>query len=185
MKHRITLLLGLLLALSATQAAAAACPALLKQSVKRLQDEQPVDLCQYSGQVALVVNTASACGYTAQYEGLENLYRRYRDAGFVVLGFPSNDFGGQEPGSNRQIAEFCKNTFDIQFPMFSKTSVTGAQAHPLFRALAAQSGQSPRWNFHKYLIGRDGKVLAAWPSQTEPTSATITQAVQSALNAKN
>jgi len=132
----------------------------------------------------LVVNTASQCGYTSQYEGLESLYKRYRSAGFVVLGFPSNDFGSQEPGNNRQIAEFCKNTFDIQFPMFSKTPVTGTSAHPLFKLLSAQTGQSPRWNFHKYLIGRDGKVIAAFPSQTDPLSTSVTQAIQTALTAK-
>jgi len=164
--------------------AATACPDILNQSARRLQDDTPVNLCTYAGQVTLVVNTASQCGYTNQYEGLEVLYKRYRNAGFVVLGFPSNDFGGQEPGSSKQIAEFCKNTFDIQFPMFAKTPVTGQQAHPLFRSLAGQSGQPPRWNFHKYLIGRDGKVIASWPSQTDPLSGPITQAIQTALSVK-
>lgn len=189
MKTRIRTLALLMTALalptSGTAApVGAACPDILNQQARRLQDDHPVNLCAYAGQVALVVNTASQCGYTSQYEGLESLYKRYRSAGFVVLGFPSNDFGSQEPGNNRQIAEFCKNTFDIQFPMFSKTPVTGASAHPLFKLLSAQTGQSPRWNFHKYLIGRDGKVFAAFPSQTDPLSTSVTQAIQTALTAK-
>lgn len=169
--------------MSAT-ANAANCPDVLNVQAKRLQDDQPVNLCSYAGQVTLVVNTASQCGFTSQYEGLEALYKRYKSSGFVVLGFPSNDFGSQEPGNNRQIADFCKNTFDIQFPMFSKTPVTGSNAHPLFRSLTAQTGQAPRWNFHKYLVGRDGKVIAAFPSQTEPLSTSVTQAIQTALTAK-
>lgn len=165
-------------------AGAAVCPDTLNAQARRLQDDQPVDLCAYAGQVVLVVNTASQCGYTSQYEGLETLYRRHRQDGFVVLGFPSNDFGGQEPGSARQIADFCKNMFDIQFPMFSKTPVTGPQAHPLFRSLTQKAGQAPRWNFHKYLIGRDGRLVGSYPSQTEPLSPQLTKAVQTALSAK-
>lgn len=184
LKRLFFLLMLSLVAPAAGATASGSCPDLLNQQARRLQDDQAVNLCTYAGQVALVVNTASQCGYTSQYDGLEALYKRYRQAGFVVLGFPSNDFGSQEPGNNRQIAEFCKNTFDIQFPMFSKTAVTGPNAHPLFRSLSTQSGQSPRWNFHKYLIGRDGKVIAAFPSQTDPLSTPVTQAIQTALTAK-
>lgn len=158
----------------------AACPALLQHSFPRLQDEQPQALCQYRGKVILVVNTASYCGFTGQYKALEDLYARYRARGLVVLGFPSNDFA-QEGGSNRQIAEFCENTFGVKFPMFAKSSVTGAQASPFYRQLAQQAGQAPRWNFHKYLLGRDGRLLDSYPSRTAPDSAQMVRAIEQAL----
>lgn len=144
------------------------CPALWQHTVPRLQDEKPQNLCQYAGQVVLVVNTASFCGFTGQYEGLEALYRRYRARGLVVLGFPSNDFGQQEPGANNTIADFCENTFGVQFPMFVKTTVVGRSAHPLYRELAQRTGEWPRWNFHKYLVGRDGVQVKAYTSAVEP-----------------
>jgi len=147
---------------------ARACPTLLDRSLPRLQDDAPQHLCQYAGRVVLVVNTASYCGFTGQYEGLEALFRRYRERGFVVLGFPSNDFGQQEPGSAKQIAEFCFNTYGVAFPMFAKTVVSGPAADPLFVELARRSGVAPKWNFHKWLIGRDGNVVAAYPSTVEP-----------------
>lgn len=147
--------------------APAACPALLDQTFPRLQDEKPQSLCQYAGKVLLVVNTASYCGFTPQYEGLEDLYSRYRERGLVVLGFPSNDFA-QESGSNKDIADFCANTFGVKFPMFAKSSVRGSDANPLFRQLARQTGRQPLWNFHKYLIGRDGQVVAQYASTTAP-----------------
>jgi glutathione peroxidase len=146
---------------------AAACPALLQHTFPRLQDEKPQSLCQYSGQVLLVVNTASYCGFTPQYEGLEKLHSRYRGRGLVVLGFPSNDFE-QEKGSNKEIADFCENTFGVKFPMFGKSAVRGTDANPLFRELARQTGRQPLWNFHKYLVGRDGKVVAQYSSLTRP-----------------
>ena len=126
----------------------ASCPALLDQTFPRLQDEKPQSLCQYAGKVLLVVNTASYCGFTPQYQGQEDLYSRYRERGLVVLGFPSNDFS-QEGGSNKDIADFCENTFGVKFPMFAKSSVRGSDANPLFRQLARQTGSQPRWNFHK------------------------------------
>ena len=159
---------------------APACPGLLDVTVARLQDDAPQRLCQYAGQVVLVVNTASFCGFTGQYEGLEALYEKYRRRGFVVLGFPSNDFGQQEPGSNREIADFCFNTYAVRFPMFAKTTVSGPGASPLFSALGRQAG-APRWNFHKYLIGRDGRVVAAFPSQVAPLDKPLTQAVERLL----
>lgn len=150
------------------QQPAAACPAILQHSFDRLQDEKPQSLCQYAGRVLLVVNTASFCGFTKQYQGLEDLYGRYRERGLVVLGFPSNDFS-QEGGSNQQIAAFCENTFGVKFPMFAKSSVVGPDASAFYRALAAQSnGQRPAWNFHKYLLGRDGRVVASYPSKVTP-----------------
>ncbi|MES2533984.1 MAG: glutathione peroxidase [Pseudomonadota bacterium] len=166
---------------AATSAATSpACPAILQHTFARLQDEKPQALCQYTGKVVLVVNTASFCGFTSQYKGLEALDSKYRARGLVVLGFPSNDFS-QESGSNQQIADFCENTFGVKFPMFAKSSVRGAAANPLFRQLTDQSGTSPKWNFYKYLIGRDGKVVAAWSSITEPTDRDFLRAVEKQL----
>ena len=162
-------------------APAAACPALLQHTVLRLQDEAPQSLCQYSGKVLLVVNTASFCGFTGQYEGLEALHKRYQAKGLVVLGFPSNDFA-QESGDNKQIADFCSNTFGVKFPMFTKTGVTGDAASPLYRQLAQQSGKAPRWNFYKYLVGRDGRVLESYSSMTGPDNAGLVRAVEQALS---
>ncbi|MDB5964946.1 MAG: glutathione peroxidase, partial [Polaromonas sp.] len=141
----------------------------LNRQFPRLQDEKPQNLCQYTGKVLLVVNTASYCGFTPQYKGLEDLYSRYRDRGLVVLGFPSNDFA-QEKGSNKDIADFCENTFGVKFPMFAKSSVAGKDANPLFRQLAAKTGTAPRWNFYKYVIGRDGQAVASFNSMTDPKS---------------
>ncbi len=158
----------------------AGCPALLNHTVERLQDEKPQSLCQYSGKVLLVVNTASFCGFTSQYKGLEALHARYKDKGFAVLGFPSNDFS-QETGSNKQIADFCENTFGVKFPMFTKTQVTGDGASPLYKQLIAESGQKPRWNFYKYLIGRDGKLVDSYGSVTGPDSKSLVSAIEKSL----
>lgn len=168
---------------AAPSAASPACPALLQHTFLRLQDEKPQALCQYAGRVLLVVNTASYCGFTPQYKGLEALYARYKDQGLVVLGFPSNDFS-QETGNNQQIADFCENTFGVKFPMFAKTSVTGAQASPFFKQLAAQSGQKPRWNFYKYLIGRDGRLVGSYGSMTGPEDRALLKEIEKQLSAK-
>jgi glutathione peroxidase len=157
------------------------CPALLNQQFKRLQDDVPQNLCQYSGKVALVVNTASYCGYTSQYEGLEALYAKYRERGLVVLGFPSNDFGGQEPGGSKQIADLCFNTYGVKFPMFAKSMVTGKNANPVHAQLTSVSGQAPAWNFHKYLVGRDGRFIASFPSQVTPGDGKLVAAIEKAL----
>ena len=167
--------------LPAAAAQPASCPALLQHTFPRLQDEKPQSLCQYSGKVLLVVNTASYCGFTPQYEGLEKLYARYRDRGLVVLGFPSNDFR-QETGSNKEIADFCANTYGVKFPMFAKSAVRGSDANPLFRELAAQGGRAPLWNFHKYLVGRDGKVVANYTSLTGPDDAALVRALEQQLS---
>lgn len=158
----------------------AACPATLQHTFARLQDEKPQSLCQYSGKVVLIVNTASFCGFTGQYKGLEELYSRYKDKGLVVLGFPSNDFS-QETGSNQQIAEFCENTFGVKFPMFAKSSVKGPEASALFRQLTQLSGTAPRWNFHKYLLGRDGKLVDNYSSLTGPDSKGLMRAIEQQL----
>ena len=144
-----------------------ACPPILQHTFARLQDEKPQALCQYTGKVVLVVNTASFCGFTPQYKGLEALDSKYRGRGLVVLGFPSNDFS-QEAGSNKEIADFCESTFGVKFPMFAKSSVRGPDANPLFKQLAQVSGTTPKWNFYKYLIGRDGKVVESYSSMTAP-----------------
>jgi glutathione peroxidase len=165
--------------------AAASCPVLLNQQFNRLQDETPQPLCQYAGKVLLIVNTASYCGFTHQYEALEAVYAKYKDKGLVVLGFPSNDFGNQEPGDGKQIADFCYNTYGVKFPMFSKTSVTGSSANPLFAALTKATGKTPKWNFHKYLIDRSGNPIASYPSSTEPDDKAVVAAIEKALTQKN
>ncbi len=169
--------------IAAAPAASPACPALLQHTFPRLQDEKPQALCQYAGKVLLVVNTASFCGFTPQYKGLEALYARYGYQGLVVLGFPSNDFS-QETGNNQQIAEFCESTFGVKFPMFAKSSVTGAQASAFYRQLAASTGQKPGWNFHKYLIGRDGRVAGSYSSNMAPQDRALLKDVEKALLAK-
>jgi len=178
-------LLGALLAgptlAMAAEAAPAACPALLQKTFNRLQDDAPQNLCQYAGKVLLVVNTASYCGFTPQYEGLEKLYAAYGAQGLVVLGFPSNDFGQQEPGKGKDIADFCFNTYGVKFPMFEKSVVTGKNANPLFLDLAKAGGGSPRWNFYKYLVGRDGKLIDSYSSMTSPDGSTIVSDVKKAL----
>lgn len=156
------------------------CPPLLQHTFPRLQDEKPQNLCQYRGRVLLVVNTASYCGYTGQYEGLEALHRRYQERGLVVLGFPSNDFR-QEKASNAEIAEFCENTFGIRFPMFAASSVRGPQASAFYRQLAAEAGQAPSWNFHKYLIDRAGQVVGAFPAATPPEGRVLVREVERLL----
>ena len=161
---------------------AAACPALLRHSFNRLQDEKPQSLCQYAGRVLLVVNTASHCGFTPQYEGLEALHARYAARGLTVLGFPSNDFGQQEPGDARQIAQLCFNTFGVKFPMFTKTRVAGTGAHPLFAELARATGTPPGWNFHKYLVGRQGLALASLASEVAPLDKGLVARLEAALS---
>jgi glutathione peroxidase len=149
-----------------------------------LQDEAPQDLCQFAGKVVLVVNTASYCGFTGQYEGLEKLFARYQKQGLVVLGFPSNDFGQQEPGSAKQIADLCFNTYAVRFPMFSKTVVAGPGRNALYAGLHKATGVAPGWNFHKYLIDRKGAVVANFASPVEPLSAPVVNAIERALQAR-
>ena len=168
---------------AAAAAPAASCPALLRHTFPRLQDEKPQALCQYAGKVLLVVNTASYCGFTPQYQGLEQLHAKYASRGLVVMGFPSNDFN-QETGSAQQIAELCFNTYGVKFPMFTKTSVKGSDAHPFFRELARQADRAPRWNFHKYLVDRQGKVVDDFSSLTGPMDAKLVAAVEKALAAR-
>jgi glutathione peroxidase len=156
----------------------AACPAILDRSMSTIHDK-PQSLCEYAGKVLLVVNTASQCGYTPQYEGLEALHRKYGKRGLVVLGFPSNDFGGQEPGSNKEIADFCVNQYAIEFPMFAKTEL---KKNPLFADLAKATGQAPRWNFHKYLVDRSGRSVEAFPSAVAPDDPKLVRAIEKLLD---
>jgi glutathione peroxidase len=171
------------MAASARAPAASACPPLLPHSFPRLQDNQPQALCQYSGKVVLVVNTASYCGFTSQFEGLEALNAKYAARGLVVLGFPSGDFK-QEDADARKTAEVCFNTYGVKFPMFTDTRVRGSQAHPLFAELARATGSQPSWNFNKYLVGRDGRPIAHFGSMTAPDNRKFTAAIEAALAAR-
>jgi glutathione peroxidase len=165
----------------ARPALADACPASLDFRMRPLASDHVESLCEgHAGKVLLVVNTASRCGFTPQYEGLEALYHRYRDRGFVVLGFPSNDFA-QEPGAEEEIQDFCRLNYGVQFPMYEKIPVAGAGAHPFYRLLAAQGGGYPEWNFYKYLLDRQGRVIARYPSRTRPDDPQLVAAIEKLL----
>ena len=142
-------------------------------------------LAAWRGKPVLVVNTASACGFTPQYADMEKVWQRYRAQGFVLLGVPSNDFGAQEPGSEAEIKNFCEANYKVDFPLAAKEHVLGKDAHPFYRWIVAQLGEAgaPRWNFHKYLIGPDGAVAGAWPSRVSPTDGAITREIEKALGA--
>jgi len=161
---------------------AAQC-SILSHKVDNILGEKE-DLCQYAGKVVLVVNTASYCGYTPQYKGLQALNERYKSKGLVILGFPSNDFGAQEPGSNKEIADFCDRTYAVKFPMFGKTAVKDAGQTPLYDDLAKVTGDRPKWNFHKYLIARDGRTVASFPSKVDPESKEFVAKVEEYLASK-
>lgn len=180
---RLSALLLPLLVLAST-AAVAAGAGLLDHSFRPLAGKTAVNLgSAYRGQVVLVVNTASKCGFTPQFEALEGLHAKYGRQGFAVLGFPSGDFKAQEFEDEAQIREFCTLTYGVKFPMFEKTHVVGPQASPLYRGLAAAAGEAPAWNFHKYLIGRDGRLIASYPSRTSPDDPKVVAAIERALRA--
>jgi len=180
MRYLFLLLPALLIAMPAD---AAQCSSLLTHKVDNILGEKE-DLCQYAGKVVLVVNTASYCGYTKQYEGLEALYQKYKGKGLVVLGFPSNDFGQQEPGTNQEVADFCERTFKVRFPMYEKSAVSGAAASPLYRSLAARTGEAPKWNFHKYVLDRKGEPVGSFSSKVTPEDPKLVEAVEKALAAR-
>ena len=166
-------------------AAAPAQPDALNFTVKNI-DGKDVDLTAYKGKVILLLNVASKCGNTPQYTGLEKLYAKYKDKGFVVMGFPANNFGGQEPGTNAEIKEFCAATYQVEFPMFAKVSVKGADIAPLFKYLTAQDCQplskgDIAWNFEKFLIGKDGKLIGRFANKTQPDDPNIVSAIETAL----
>ena len=145
-------------------------------------DGQPAPLSQYKGKVMLLVNVASKCGYTPQYTGLESLYQKYKDRGLVIVGVPANNFGGQEPGTDAEIKTFCTRTYNVTFPMMSKVSVKGEDKTPLYQYLTAENGGEVKWNFTKFLVGKDGKVISRFESKVTPESPEMTQAVEKALS---
>ena len=157
------------------------CPGLLLHTAARLQGESPQNVCQFAGRVLLVVNTARRCGYTPQYEALEELHARYAPRRLALLGFPSNDFN-QEMKDNTAIADFCFNTNGVKFPMFARTTMVGPGAHPFYAALSKASGDAPRWNFHKFLIDRSGRVVASFPSADDPFDTRVTTQIESLLD---
>ena len=166
----------------ATTTTIAADADLLDQDFRRLASEETINLAsEYRGKVLLVVNTASKCGNTPQYDGLEKLYQQYGDDGLVILGFPSNDFFGQEPGTEEEIQTFCRLTYKVRFPMFEKVTVKKGNAHPFFDQLAAEAGTYPTWNFHKYLIGRDGNVIREFSPGTQPYDESLVAEIEAAL----
>jgi glutathione peroxidase len=155
---------------------------LLDYQFRKLASEETVNLAEaYDGKVLLIVNTASKCGNTPQYEGLEKLFEEYGDRGLVVLGFPSNDFLGQEPGTEEEIQEFCRLTYKVRFPMFEKITVKEGKAHPFYDALAERAGTYPTWNFHKYLVGRDGTLITEFSPRTKPYNKKVIAEIESAL----
>ena len=168
---------------AATPAPSADCPTLLRHTFNRLQTGEPQSLCQYQGKVLLIVNTASYCGYTRQYEALEAMYRKYKDRGLVVVGFPSNDFS-QEPGNNKDIADFCRTTYGVQFPLYEKTTVAQLARNPLYGELAKATGMAPQWNFHKYVVDRSGKPVASFASAVVPDAREITSLIEKLLEQK-
>ncbi|MDG2347811.1 MAG: glutathione peroxidase [SAR86 cluster bacterium] len=157
-----------------------ACSDILNNSLRVLDSDEEQNLCEYFGNVLLVVNVASKCGYTPQYEGLQKLYDKYKDDGLIVIGVPSRDFF-QEYSAESKVAEFCSTEFGVEFPMFATTKVTGKKAHPFYKKLITASGKEPKWNFAKYLIGRDGKVIEHYKSSVTPESEKLVSAIQAVL----
>jgi glutathione peroxidase len=150
-------------------------------------DGKETSLAPYKGKVLLIVNVASKCGYTPQYKGLEATFEKYKDKGFEVLGFPCNQFGGQEPGTNEQIKEFCSSNYSVTFPLFDKIEVNGPNRHALYKELAGDASPYPgdiKWNFNKFLIGKDGKIVKRFDSKVKPDSPEVAQAIEAALAAK-
>ncbi|MCU0767139.1 MAG: glutathione peroxidase [Gammaproteobacteria bacterium] len=158
------------------------CPPTLDFTLRPLGSNEPERLCdRHAGKVVLIVNTASKCGFTPQFEGLEALHARYHARGFAVLGMPSNDFGAQDPGTEAQIQDFCRLTYGVQFPMYEKTRAAQPAASPLYRALGELAGEYPRWNFHKYLLDRQGRLVGSFPSAVEPDDPRLVRAIEEVL----
>lgn len=167
--------------LSASESQKSMTPSAYDFTFRALTGGGEVNLADYRGRVVMVVNTASKCGFTGQYEGLQEIYNEYKGQGFAIIGVPSNDFGAQEPGSSDEIAEFCKLNYGVTFPMTTKESVTGDKAHPFFVWARESSGSAPRWNFHKYLIGRDGQVADSFGSMTAPDSRKVRKSIDNQI----
>jgi len=183
MKRLHALLVTLISLTLISEVSMAACPDLLNHRMNNL-DGKPVNLCDYAGKVVLAVNTASYCGNTPQYKGLESLYQKYRDKGLVVVGFPANDFGSQEPGTAKEIKDFCELTYGVKFPLMEKSSVVPGKANPVFAELARMTGDAPEWNFHKYLIARDGKRAFSFAARTQPETGEIVKQIEALLAEK-
>jgi glutathione peroxidase len=179
MKLTALLLMGILIMSTVTQAGSSATS--IHDFTLNSIDGKPSPLVGYKGKVALVVNVASKCGYTPQYTGLEKLYEKYKDQGFVILGFPANNFGAQEPGNDEEIKTFCSTKYNVTFPMYSKISVTGEDKAPLYDYLTNAAGGDVKWNFTKFLVGKDGKVIARFEPKVVPESPEVTQAIEKAL----
>lgn len=160
-----------------------ACPPALDFTVRALDEDRKVNLCEeYKGKLVMIVNTASKCGFTPQFEGLEALHEKYKDKGFVVLGFPSNDFANQDPGSEKQVAEFCRLTYGVKFPMFEKTHAAKSNASPIYKKLAELSGgKYPKWNFYKYVISPEGELIGSYSSFTKPNAKRLVKLIESNL----
>lgn len=158
------------------------CPATLNLTLRELDGDKQINLCDtYKGKVVLMVNTASKCGFTPQFEALEKLHAEYKDKGFTVLGFPSNDFGSQDPGSEKQIAEFCRLTYGVKFPMFEKTRAAKANASPLYQTLGGMAGEYPKWNFHKYILDKNGDLIGSFPSMVKPYDKKVIELIEANL----
>jgi glutathione peroxidase len=177
---------GVMIMLPSQKANAAQSGSAYDYSFKTLQGEEDLPLSQFKGKVLLIVNTASKCGFTSQYEGLEELYKKYREQGLEVLGVPSNDFGKQEPGTSEEIASFCKLNYGVTFPMASKQEVVGDNAHPFYKwaATALGFGTAPKWNFHKYLVDKNGRLVDYFNSNTAPDAKNLVSAIEKLLEAK-
>ena len=186
LKKTVGVLLLSLISFNTAQAADKIAKTAYDFSFKKLMGEEPMPLKLYKGKVLLIVNTASHCGFTPQYEGLEKIYEKYKDAGLFVIGVPSNDFGAQEPGSSKEIANFCKLNYGVSFPMASKEVVSGDSAHPFYKWAKSELGfgTAPKWNFHKYLVNRQGKLVDYFNSTTSPDSSRLTNAIEKALQAQ-
>jgi len=180
MKRMLLVVVHLFSVTLISEVSMAACPDLLNHQFKNL-DGKPIDLCSFSGKVVLAVNTASYCCNTPQYKGLESLYQKYRDRGLVVVGFPANDFGSQEPGNSKEIKDFCELTYGGKFPMVEKTSVVAGKANPVFAQLEKMTGEAPEWNFHKYVIARDGKRAFSFSARTQPESKEVVHRIEELL----
>jgi len=161
------------------------CPVTLNHEVRLLNESKTVNLCKtYLGNVILIVNTASKCAFTNQYEDLEKLYAKYKDRGFVILGFPSNNFANQEPGTEKEVQSFCRLTYGVKFPMFSKTNVKKENADPVYKVLGDLTKRYPKWNFYKYLLDRQGNIVDSYSSITNPMSGGITSQIEKLLESK-
>lgn len=187
LSRAVSTLAGLAAALASPMANAAEAGAPIcgeggRYDNRLLNSDRQEEFCEaHRGKVVLVVNTASRCAFTDQYAGLEQLYAEYRERGLDVVGFPSNDFGGQEPGTEASIKDFCRLTYGVRFPMYAKTVVKGEDANPLYRALADAAGHGPRWNFHKYLIDREGRLAGSYSSFVKPESKELRRAIEALL----